>query len=106
MRTTTGEDDDDDEDVPCEVYLSSDGAFSSTLLYILLSSTVFLSEETVIDFTIARDGQISAMRMEDSTHDVALDKAAWSATKATPYSPPPAGMREPNLKLRVHFTVN
>jgi TonB family protein len=63
-------------------------------------------EETVIDFTIARDGQISAMRMEDSTHDVALDKAAWSATKATPYSPPPAGMREPNLKLRVHFTVN
>jgi len=63
-------------------------------------------EETVIDFTIAPDGQISAMRMEDSTHDVALEKAAWSATKATSYSPPPAGMREPNLKLRVHFTVN
>jgi TonB family protein len=63
-------------------------------------------EETVIDFTIAPDGQISAMRMENSTHDVTLDKAAWSATKATSYSPPPAGMREPNLKLRVHFTVD
>ena len=63
-------------------------------------------EETVIDFTIAPDGQISAMRMENSTHDVTHDKAAWSATKATSYSPPPAGMREPNLKLRVHFTVD
>jgi TonB family protein len=62
--------------------------------------------ETVIDFTIAPDGHIFAMRMEDSTHDVVLDKAAWNATKATSYLPPPAGMKEPNLKLRVHFTVN
>jgi len=63
-------------------------------------------EETVIDFTIAPDGHIFAMRLEDSTHEVVFDKAAWSATKATSYLPPPGGMKEPNLKLRAHFTIN
>jgi TonB family protein len=63
-------------------------------------------QETLITLSIAPDGHIAALRMEDSTHDVALDKAAWNATKATTYSPLPAEMKAPNLKLRVHFTVN
>jgi TonB family protein len=63
-------------------------------------------EETIIEFTIAADGSISAMRLEDSTHDTALDKAAWNAAKGTTYLPPPTGLKDPNLKLRVHFIVN
>jgi TonB family protein len=73
---------------------------------LVTDQSITSKEETVIDFTIAPDGHIFATRLEDSTHDVVLDKAAWSAIKATSYLPPPAGMKEPNLKLRVHFTVN
>jgi TonB family protein len=63
-------------------------------------------QETIIDITIAPDGHLSAMRLEDSTHDTALDKTAWSATKETTFLPPPPGMKDPNLKLRVHFVVD
>jgi TonB family protein len=63
-------------------------------------------QETVITFTIAPSGQISQMKLENPTHGSALDQAAWNATKATSFSPPPAGMTDPNLKLRVHFMVN
>jgi TonB family protein len=63
-------------------------------------------EETLIGFTIAPDGQILAMQLEDSTHDTALDKAAWKATTGTAYSPLPRELKDSNLKLRVHFVVN
>jgi TonB family protein len=63
-------------------------------------------EETLINFTIAPDGHLLAMRLENSTHDVALDKAAWSATMGTSYLPLPTGMKDQNLKLRAHFVVN
>jgi TonB family protein len=63
-------------------------------------------EETTIGFTIGSDGSILAMQLEDSTHNTPFDKAAWSATKGTTYLPPPAGMKDPNLKVRVHFVVN
>jgi TonB family protein len=63
-------------------------------------------EETIIEFTIAADGGISAMQLKDSTKDTALDKAAWNAAKSTSYLPPPTGMKDSNLKLRVHFIVN
>jgi TonB family protein len=63
-------------------------------------------QETAIDITIAPDGHIQAMQLEDSTHNTALDKAAWSAAKETTYLPPPAGIKDQTLKLRVHFTVN
>jgi TonB family protein len=59
-------------------------------------------EETIITFAIAPDGTISAMALNDSTHNVALNKTAWSAIQATSYLPPPTG----DLKLRVHFAVN
>jgi TonB family protein len=63
-------------------------------------------QETVIDMTISPDGHILAMRVEDSTHDSALDKTAWSAAKETNYFALPAGMNDQNLKLRAHFVVN
>jgi TonB family protein len=63
-------------------------------------------QETVIIFTIAPDGRLLAMQLEDSPRNTALDKAAWNAVKGTPYSPLPTGMKGQNLKLRVHFMVN
>jgi TonB family protein len=63
-------------------------------------------EETVLSISIGPDGRILAMQLEGSTHDTALDKAAWNAAKGTSYLPPPMGIKGPDLKLRVHFTVN
>jgi TonB family protein len=63
-------------------------------------------EETLIDLTIGPDGRLSAMWLENSTHNTALDKAAWNTAKAMTYLPPPAGIKDANLKLRVHFVVN
>jgi hypothetical protein len=66
-------------------------------------------EETVLSLSIGPDGHIVAMQLEGSTKDTAdtaLAKAAWNAAKATAYLPPPTGIRGPDLKLRVHFTVN
>jgi TonB family protein len=67
---------------------------------------VLKQEETVIDLTIAPDGHLSAMRLEDSTNNAAVDKAAWNVAKGMTYLPPPTGMRDASLKLRVHFVVN
>jgi TonB family protein len=63
-------------------------------------------QETVLTLTIAPDGQLSAMKLETPGHDSALNQAAWNATKTTSFSPPPVGMTDPNLKLRVHFVIN
>jgi TonB family protein len=63
-------------------------------------------EETVIDLTIASHGHLSAMHLANSTQNAALDKAAWNTAKEMTYLPPPAGMRDANLKLRLHFIVN
>jgi TonB family protein len=63
-------------------------------------------EETVIDLTIAADGHLSAMRLANSTQNAALDKAAWNTAKEMTYLPPPPGMKDSNLKMRVHFVVN
>ena len=67
---------------------------------------VLKQEETVIDLTIAPDGHLSAMRLEDSTNNAVVDKAAWNVAKGMTYLPPPTGMRDASLKLRVHFVVN
>lgn len=63
-------------------------------------------QQTAIDITIAPDGHIQAMKLEDSTHTIALDKAAWSAAKETTYLPPPTGIKDQTLKLRIHFMVD
>jgi hypothetical protein len=62
-------------------------------------------EEAVISLTIAPGGQVLAMHLDNSAHDVALDKAAWSALAGTTYASLPAGMKDADLKLRVHFAV-
>jgi TonB family protein len=62
---------------------------------------------TSIRFTINPDGTIAAMHMEDSAHDVALDRAAWGAITGVGKFPAlPSAFRGPNLDLRIHFVVN
>jgi TonB family protein len=63
-------------------------------------------QEAVITLTIAPNGQLYAMKLETPGHDSALNQAAWNAAKTTSFSPPPAGMTDPSLKLRVHFMVD
>lgn len=60
-----------------------------------------------IRLTIRPDGSIGAMRLEGSSHDAAIDKAAWgSITREGQFQPLPKSFHEPNLELRVHFTVD
>jgi hypothetical protein len=46
------------------------------------------------------------MKLEKRARDIAVDKAAWNAIRETTYFAPPTGMKDPNLKLRVHFSFN
>ena len=63
-----------------------------------------LSKEgtTLIRFTIDPDGKISAMNLDDSTHDRAIDHAAWGAiTGVGQFAPLPKEFSGPNLELRI-----
>jgi len=63
--------------------------------------------ETYIRFTILPDGRIGNMVLEGSSHDVAIDKAAWgSITSEGQFPPLPAKFHGPNLELRFHYMVN
>jgi hypothetical protein len=66
--------------------------------------------ETYIIFTILPDGTLApppAMKLEASSHDVALDKAAWGSLISQGQFPPlPAKYHGPGLTLRFHFMVN
>jgi len=62
-------------------------------------------EETLIRFTIAPDGHISAMRLESPGQETALDKAAWKAATAITPLPLPAGVKDSSLTVLVHFMV-
>src|SRR5271170_5656325 len=48
---------------------------------------IMKEEETLLRFTIAPDGHISALRLESPPHDAALNKAAWKAATTTPQLP-------------------
>lgn len=62
---------------------------------------------TQIRFTILPDGRIGAMSLDDSTHDQALDRAAWgSITGVGQFPPLPKEFHGPNLELRIHYLVN
>jgi TonB family protein len=63
-------------------------------------------QQAVISLTIAPNGQLSAMRLEQKTENTVFDKAAWSATKATHYSALPSGLKDSPLKLRVVFLAD
>ena len=62
---------------------------------------------TQIRFTILPDGHIGAMHLEGSTHDDALNRAAWgSITGVGQFQPLPKEFHGPNLELRIHYLVN
>jgi len=63
--------------------------------------------ETLIRFTILPDGRIGAMTLDGSTHDQAIDRAAWgSITGVGQFPPLPKEFHGPNLELRIHYLVN
>lgn len=62
--------------------------------------------ETSISLTLAADGHVAAMHLDDTTHIEALDHAAWTATKETSYLPLPTEKNLADLKLRIHFVTN
>jgi TonB family protein len=63
--------------------------------------------ETLIRFTILPDGRIGEMHLEASTHDQAIDRAAWGGITGVGQFPPlPSNFKGPNLELRIAFLVN
>ena len=62
---------------------------------------------TMIRFTILPDGRIGGMHLDGSTHDDALNRAAWgSITGVGQFPPLPSQFHGPNLELRIHYLVN
>ena len=62
---------------------------------------------TQIRFTILPDGRIGAMTLDGSTHDEALNRAAWgSITGVGQFPPLPAQFHGPNLELRIRYIYN
>ncbi len=60
-----------------------------------------------IRFIIARDGQIADIKLETTSGDVSLDKAAWYAITSEGQFPPlPKEFKGPQLELRVGFFYN
>jgi len=63
--------------------------------------------ETLVRFTILPDGRIGEMHLEASTHDQAIDRAAWGGITGVGQFPPlPSNFKGPNLELRIAFLVN
>jgi outer membrane biosynthesis protein TonB len=62
---------------------------------------------TQIRFTILPDGRIGAMHLDGSSHDDAINRAAWgSITGVGQFPPLPSEFHGPNLELRIHYLVN
>jgi TonB family protein len=62
---------------------------------------------TLVRFTINPDGTVAAMHLDGSTHDEALDRAAWgSITGVGQFPPLPKQFHGPNFELRIHYLVN
>jgi TonB family protein len=63
--------------------------------------------QTLIRFTILPDGRIAAMKLDGSSQDIAIDKAAWGGITGVGQFPPlPANFKGPQLELRIDFLVN
>ena len=63
---------------------------------------------TLIRFTINTDGKIApgSMHLDNSTRDIAIDKAAWgSITSQGQFQPLPATFKGPNIELRIQFNI-
>ena len=62
---------------------------------------------TLIRFSILPNGEIGAMHLDGSSHDDALNRAAWgSITGVGQFPPLPPQFHGPNLELRIHYLVN
>jgi outer membrane biosynthesis protein TonB len=95
------------------------GPYIKRLLRILYNAWVPLIPEetrpplnkegsTLIRFTINPDGNLAVggMHLDASTHDQAIDRAAWgSITSVGQFPPLPKNFNGPNLQLRVHFII-
>jgi TonB family protein len=65
------------------------------------------SGETLIRFTILPNGKVGAMSLDGSTHDDAINRAAWGSIQGVGQFPPlPSEFHGPNLELRIHYLVN
>ena len=65
------------------------------------------SGTTLVRFMILPDGRIGAMHLDGSSHDDALNRAAWgSITGVGQFPPLPKEFHGPNLELRIHYLVN
>jgi TonB family protein len=63
--------------------------------------------ETLIRFTISSDGHITAMNLDGSSQDTAIDRACWGGITGVGQFPPlPANFKGPNLELRIDFFTN
>jgi TonB family protein len=63
--------------------------------------------ETVLRFTIAPDGKVSAMHLDGSSQHVNIDRAAWGAITGVGQFPPlPAEFKGSHLELRIDFYTN
>ena len=62
--------------------------------------------QTLIRFTIQPNGVVSAMHLDGSTHDIAIDKAAWGGITGVGQFPPlPKEFHGDNLQLRITFVI-
>ncbi len=62
---------------------------------------------TALRVRIGPDGGIQFLGIDDSTHDNALNRAAWgSITGVNQFPPLPSQFHGPNLELRIHYLVN
>ena len=64
------------------------------------------SGETLIRFTILPNGTVGGMHLDGSTHDDALNRAAWGSVNGQQFPPLPAEFKGPLLELRIHYMVN
>ncbi len=65
------------------------------------------SGTVAIRFVILPNGKIAGMQYNESSGDIALDRAAWGGiTASDPFLPLPDEFHGPYLALRVHFNYN
>jgi TonB family protein len=62
---------------------------------------------TLIRITVEPNGTVTAMHLDDSTKDRAIDKAAWGSITGVGQLPPlPKEFPGPNLELRMQFVIS
>ena len=66
-----------------------------------------MQAKVTIAFAIMKDGTVQGMKIEESSGDPSLDRAAWaSIATANPLPSLPAEFSGPSLNLRFHFFYN